>query len=112
MKKLFLLTAVCYALTSFSQIEEGLPVSDFSVLDIEGNTRHLYEQLDSGKTVILYCFAAWDSYAWEYYQQQTLETFNSLYGAGGSQVVDVWRVEAETTNSTQQLYGHYLITGN
>ena len=112
MKKLFLITAICGALTSFSQIEEGSLATDFSVQDITGNTRHLYQQLDSGKTVILYCFAAWDSYAWEYYQQQTLESFNALYGAVGTGSVEVWRVESETANSSEQLYGPAVSTGN
>lgn len=112
MKNLLLITAICGALTSFSQIEEGSLATDFSVQDIAGNTRHLYQQLDSGKTVILYCFAAWDSYAWEYYQQQTLESFNSLYGAAGTGAVEIWRVEGETANSSDQLNGPAVNTGN
>lgn len=112
MKNLLFITAICGALTSYSQIEDGTLASDFSVQDVAGNTRHLYEQLDSGKTVILYCFAAWDSYAWEYYQQQTLESFNALYGAAGNAAVEIWRVEGETTNSSQQLSGPELNTGN
>jgi hypothetical protein len=112
MKKIFLLAAVCCVLNSFSQIEEGALASDFSVQDIAGNSRHLYQQLDSGKTVILYCFAAWDSYAWEYHQQQTLESFNALYGSTGSGAVEIWRVECETTNSAQQLSGPASLSGN
>ena len=68
-------------------MEEGSLATDFSVQDISGSTRNLYEKLDSGKTVILYCFAAWDSYAWEYHQQQTLDNFNALYGPAGSGAV-------------------------
>jgi hypothetical protein len=93
-------------------MEEGSLATDFSVQDISGSTRNLYEKLDSGKTVILSCFAAWDSYAWEYYQQQTLDNFNALYGSSGSGAVEVWRVECETSNTPQQLFGPAASNGN
>jgi hypothetical protein len=112
MKNILVVIAVCCAINSFSQIEDGSLASDFSVQDIDGNTRNLFDKLDSGKTVILFCFAAWDSYAWEYYQQQTLESFHALYGSAGSGAVEIWRVECENSNSSQQLIGPAASSGN
>ncbi len=112
MKKILLILTLFSSLCSPAQYTPGSLAPDFNVQDIEGNTRSLYSQLDSGKTVILHCFAAWDSYAWEYYQQQTLETFASLYGSNGSGNAEVWRVECETQNSLSQLQGPALSSGN
>jgi hypothetical protein len=95
-----------------AQLTPGALAPDFTVQDLAGNSRNLYAELDAGKTVILHCFAAWDSYAWEYHQQQTLDAFDALYGSQGNGSVEVWRVECETLNSTTQLQGPSSLTGN
>ncbi len=112
MKKLLLLSLICCALESMAQLTPGALAPDFTVQDLAGNSRNLYAELDAGKTVILHCFAAWDSYAWEYYQQQTLDAFDALYGSQGNGSVAIWRVECETLNSTSQLQGPSSLTGN
>ncbi len=112
MKKIYFLFLLCSALRAFTQISPGALAPDFTVQDIVGNTRHLYGELDSGKTVIMHCFTAWDSYAWEYYQQQVLEAFNALYGPQGNGSVVVWRVECETQNDLAQLQGPASLTGS
>ena len=112
MKKLFLLLHLSCVLNAFAQISPGSLAFDFTVQDIAGNTHNLYDQLDSGKTVVIHCFTAWDSYAWEYYQQQTLESFDALYGAQGNGSVAVWRMECETQNTLLQLQGPASLTGN
>jgi len=112
MKTLFLLLAFCCAISAHAQFTPGALAPDFNVMDTDGNSHNLYSTLDSGKTVILHCFAAWDSYAWEYYQQQTLDAFESLYGSVGSNVAAVWRVECETQNTSAQLQGPASMSGN
>ncbi|MFM7234728.1 MAG: T9SS type A sorting domain-containing protein [Flavobacteriales bacterium] len=112
MKKIILLLVSCCALHALAQFTPGALAPDFSVADINGNELNLYSKLDSGKTVILHCFAAWDSYAWEYYQQQTLDAFEALYGSEGSGSVVVWRVECETQNTLSQLQGPPSANGN
>jgi hypothetical protein len=112
MKKYFLLIWLGSALNALAQFSPGSFASDFTVQDIAGNTRNLYSQLDSGKTVVLHCFTAWDSYAWEYYQQQTLESFDALYGPQGNGSVAVWRVECETQNTLAQLQGPASLSGS
>jgi hypothetical protein len=112
MKKLFFLISLCCSLDALAQISSGSLANDFTVQDIAGNTRNLYSQLDSGRTVLLHCFTAWDSYGWEYYQQQSLESFNALYGPQGYGSVAVWRVECETQNTIAQLQGPASISGN
>jgi len=79
---------------------------------VQGNSHSLYPTLDAGKTVLIFCFATWDSYAWEYYQQQTLEAFNTLYGVEGTQLCEVWRLESEASNTGAQLLGPESITAN
>lgn len=95
-----------------AQVNDGDLMFDFTLNDVQGNSHSLYTTLDAGKTVVLFCFATWDSYAWEYYQQQTLENFNSIYGASGTNVCDVWRFECESGNTTAQLEGPQSIGGN
>ncbi len=95
-----------------AQVHDGETMFDFTLNDVQGNSHSLYETLDEGKTVVLYCFATWDSYAWEFYQQQTLETFDANYGANGTQQCSVWRIECEPTNGSAQLMGPDSITGN
>ena len=112
MKNTLFILMLSVSLGVSAQLTPGSLAPDFSVADLSGNTRSLYSQLDSGRTVVLHCFAAWDSYAWEYYQQQTLEAFSALYGDEGSGDVAVWRVECETQNSTAQLQGPASSTGN
>jgi len=112
MKKYILIFWLCSALNALAQISPGIVAPDFTVQDLQGNSRNLYSQLDSGKTVLLHCFATWDSYAWEYYQQNVLEAFNSLYGPSGSGSVAVWRVECETQNTLAQLQGPASLSGS
>lgn len=112
MKKYLILLLLSCSLRSFTQITPGSLAADFTVQDISGNSHSLYSQLDSGKTVVIHCFAAWDSYAWEYYEQQELEAFNSLYGTAGNATVAVWRMECETQNTFSQLQGPASLTGN
>ena len=112
MKSTLLLISFFSACRVFAQLQPGAVASDFTVQDVNGITRNLYSQLDSGKTVVLHCFAAWDSYAWEYYQQQTLDAFDALYGATGNGAAAVWRVECEGTNEYAQLLGPAANTGS
>jgi hypothetical protein len=112
MKKYIVFIFLCCALRAFTQLTPGSLAADFTVQDVAGNSRNLYSQLDSGKTVILHCFATWDSFAWEYYQQNVLDAFNSLYGTGGNGTVTIWRVECETTNTSAQLQGPASLTGD
>jgi thiol-disulfide isomerase/thioredoxin len=60
MKKLFTLVIAL----AFTQIQlfaqpSGEVFPDFTVVDIEGNTHHLQEYLDDGKTVLIDVFATW-----------------------------------------------------
>ncbi len=95
-----------------AQLQPGSLASDFQATDLNGNSFHLFEHLDSGRIVILHCMAAWDSYSWEYYQQQTLESFDAIYGPQGLGSVIIRRVECETQNSYAQLSGPMSLSGN
>jgi hypothetical protein len=112
MKKYILIFWLCSSLNALAQLGPGNVASDFTVQDIQGNSRNLFSQLDSGKTVLLHCFATWDSYAWEFYQQNVLDAFNSLYGSSGNGSVAIWRVECETQNTLSQLQGPSSLTGD
>jgi hypothetical protein len=112
MRSIFSLACLLSLATGQAQIQDGELMFDFTVNDINGNSHSLYPVLDEGKTVVLFCFATWDSQSWEYYQQQTLETFAANYGPEGSNVCEVWRIESESTNSVAQLSGPASIGGN
>lgn len=95
-----------------AQLNDGSIAPDFTASDTDGNSWNLYSLLDDGKIVVLNIFGAWDSYAWQYQQSGELQQFFSLYGPEGTNQVVVLNIEAEPSNTLEQLYGPELLSGD
>lgn len=71
-----------------AQLSNGSTAPDFTVTDINGNSHHLYEYLDSGYTVILDLSAVWCGPCWSYHEAGHLETLWKEHGPAGETGVD------------------------
>ncbi len=97
----FLLTAV----NGKAQLANGSIAADFTFIDIDSTTHHLYDILDSGKTVYIDVSAAWCSPCWSYHNSGNLETLYDTYGPAGTDELRVFFIEGELQNTTAQLHG-------
>jgi hypothetical protein len=111
-KAIFILIAALSISQLKAQLADGSIAPDFTGTDTDGVSWHLYEQLDNGKIVLLNFFAAWDEYAWQYYLTGELQSFYQAYGPDGTGEVVVLNIEAEPSNSIQQLMGPLANTSN
>ena len=107
MKKFFLPLFFC--LMGFSvahaQLPPGSIAPDFTVTDLNGNSIHLYDLLDAGKTVYLDIFATWCGPCWNYKNTGALETIWDTYGPSGTNEAYVIAIEADAATNVACLYG-------
>ena len=113
MKKILLTGLLFLGLNANSQIVNGSVASNFTLVDLDGNTQDLYTYLDAGKTVFIDVSATWCGPCWNYHNTNALEDLWKAHGPiGGTNVsnattddVIVLFVEGETTNSLAQMQG-------
>lgn len=99
-RALFLLLPYCAS----AQLEDGSFAPDFTLQDLNGNSWHLYELLDSGKHVILDFSATWCSPCWTYHEAGMLNQAYSLYGPDGSDELMIFMIEADPQTNIDCLY--------
>lgn len=121
MKKLLLSSALAAStLAASAQYMDGEIFPNFTASDINGNTHTLYDYLDQGYTVVIDVYAAWCGPCWSYHQAGHLEDLyvdhgpSGMSGVSGSTSDDimVMAIEAQTTNTIDQLNGIQGSTGN
>lgn len=93
--------------SSFGQLADGSTAPDFMLIDVNGNTQHLYGYLDSGKTVYLDIFAAHCPTCWTYHNTNAIRDLYDFYGPTGtvSQEVMVLALEYDEWNGMNELSG-------
>lgn len=63
--------------------------ADFTLVDINGTTHHLYEYLDSGKVVLFDVSAVWCGPCWTLHQTHLLQQMHEQYGPEGTVAQDM-----------------------
>lgn len=84
--------------------------ADFSYPDINGNTQHLYEYLDAGKTVILDVSTTWCGPCWTLHESGLLEEIYEDYGPDGTDELMVLFVEFDPFTNSDDLHGTGSLT--
>ncbi len=79
----------------------------FTTTDIYGNTVNVADTLAAGKFIVIDYSATWCNPCYNFHQSKKLE---HIYNTLGSQVCVLW-VEAESRNTTQQIYGTSTSSG-
>jgi hypothetical protein len=107
MKKMLLLLvglAMCWT-AAFAQLPPGSTAPDFTTTDLNGNSIHLYDLLDQGKTVYIDIFATWCGPCWNYHNTGALKTLWNQHGPPGTNDVFVIGVEGDPSTNVACLYG-------
>jgi len=103
------ITAFAFTMLGFSaahaQLANGSTAPDFTLTDIDGNTQHLYDYLDAGKTVYLDFFAAHCPTCWGYKNAGHLSNLYATYGPSGSDEIVVIAIELDANNGYNELHG-------
>lgn len=106
MKRILLALATIFSVgAANAQIPSGSMAPDFTGVDRDGNTHHLYEYLQQGYTVVVDVSAAWCGPCWSYHNSGALETLHADHGVENGGNVIVLFVEGESQNTDAQITG-------
>ena len=89
---------------AIAQLKDGSFAPDFELQDLNGNTWHLYELLESGKHVILDFSATWCSPCWDYHETGLLNEAYALYGPEGTNELMIFMIEGDDNTNVACLY--------
>ncbi len=90
---IILLISLSAFLPTYAQLPDGSIAPDFTLQDINGNSHHLYEYLDSGKVVIIDFFEVMCRPCWEYHETHNLAKAYNAWGPGGTNELMIFEIE-------------------
>ncbi len=88
-----------------AQLADGCIAPDFTATDLNGNSWHLYDLLDQGKTVFIDISATWCGPCWNYHIGGALENVYNSYGPQGTDEAMVFFVEGDAATTLADLQG-------
>lgn len=88
-----------------AQLADGCIAPDFQAVDINGNSWHLYDLLDQGKTVFIDISATWCGPCWSYHTSGKLEAVYNQYGPPGTNEAMVFFIEGDANTTLADLQG-------
>jgi thiol-disulfide isomerase/thioredoxin len=96
---------LAFAIRLSAQLPDGTVAPDFAAQDIQGQTHHLYNLLDSGKIVILEFSATWCPPCWVYHTSHALQDLYAAHGPAGDNKLRVLFIEGDPSTNLNCLYG-------
>jgi hypothetical protein len=88
-----------------AQLQDGSLAPDFTAVDLNGQSRNLYETLEEGKIVVLGFMATWCPPCWAYHNSGALQDFYAAHGPDGDNRAEVFLIEGDPNTNPNCLYG-------
>lgn len=102
----YILIFLLYCTSIFGQSRDTTIAADWTLMDVDEQTHHLYEYLNQGKTVFLYFVVTWNEDCWTYHNHKQLKRLQSLYGPNGTDEVRVIMIEGDPHTGLEELSGN------
>lgn len=78
---------------------------DFTEYDIDGNSHHLYEEMEPNKVAILFFATTWSSTSWNVHNTNVLQEVYENYGPNGKNVLVMHLLESDFTTTIEDILG-------
>lgn len=95
-----------FVLPLCAQLPSGALAPDFTATDINGQSWHLYDILESDKIVVLEVSATWCPPCWAYHSSGAMQNLYNDHGPAGDNKLQVLYVEGDPSTNVDCLYNN------